>query len=228
MKKNSTSKKNPKGFIPHYEDIAYLSKGAPNFQSGEHKNKTRKTLIPAYSAGFTFVEVIVTMFVLVAVMAAVAGIHSGLTKSNRKAVLAQRDLEQAQYALNLMAKTIRTSAIKVPAVYTSNATNIVVFDKSRGAAGECVRFQFDSTDNRLKTGSSAIAETACATAAISVGDMTGAYVSAGVFEVMPSDSINAVVGKVTIAMRICPTSACTDEARLQTTVSLRGYKEVAP
>lgn len=175
--------------------------------------------------GYTFVEIIVTMFVFVVVMVAVAGIHSSLTKTNRKAVLTQRDLEQAQYALNLMAKTIRTSSI-VTSCATPPCTrqDLVVFDNSR-SSNRCVKYSLNANTIETGTADSATKE-ACESATIALAEMIGTYVDSLNFYV--TSPIAGSIGKVTIVMRICSTSACTDEARLQTTVSLRKYKELAP
>lgn len=194
--------------------------------------------------GFTFVEVIYTMFVLAAVMVAVAGIHSSLTKSYRKTALTQKDLEQAQYALNLMAKVLRTSFVTAP-LPVSPATNvpssayIIVYDKSRD---KCVRFQFDSY--KLKTASAnAVGGNEkekidnCKTsppAVMSLEEITNTHVNAGYFDVTPTvldedDRIEST-GKVTTVMNICPSSGCATSPPviIQSTVSLRQHKEISP
>lgn len=189
--------------------------------------------------GFTFVEVMIVMFVLVGVMMAATGIFSSMTKSYRKAALTQQDLEQAQFALNLMSKVLRTSFIKVPSAAASNATDIIVYDKSQG---RCVRFQF--TGNKLRkvsvtpTGTNdkeRMQNCDSGTSGIdSLTEVTNTYVGAGYFKLVPtvvnSDDEVVSLGKVTISMSICPASGCAASlpVMIQSTVSHRIYKEIAP
>jgi prepilin-type N-terminal cleavage/methylation domain-containing protein len=78
--------------------------------------------------GFSLVEtlVAVAIFSLAAVM--FAGSFASFLKNSIAAKEAQRNAESAQYVINLMAKTIRTSAVAAP---TPTAGSTTVFTKLR-------------------------------------------------------------------------------------------------
>ncbi len=178
--------------------------------------------------GFTFIEVIIATFIFVVIMTALVAVFGSALKSYKSGKAIQKDLEGAQQAMNIMAKTLRTSKI-----VSSTATAITVFDYSQddteesGPNKECIKYEFSG--NSLRSGSASVAdESACAVA--STADMTTGTVT-GNFYVVPSDDDTA--GKVMISAKVCPENGCAgnprDEAKIQSTVSLRNeYEELAP
>ncbi len=187
--------------------------------------------------GFTFVEVIIATFVFVLIMTTLSVIFSSALKSLRSGKAIQKDLEGAQQAMNIIAKTLRTSKVVDPDIPTLNASSITVYDYSQadfvdpvdGPNKECIKYEFSG--NSLKSGAvTAANEDACAAASVTTANMTTGTVT-GNFYVDPSTK--DLAGKITIAVKVCPPNGCTgnpkDEAKVQSTVSLRNeYEELAP
>lgn len=170
--------------------------------------------------GFTLIEVVVAMFIFVIIMTTVSGIFGRAFQGYRGAKAIQRDLEAAQYAINLMAKSLRTSSI-----ISNSPTSVNIYDHSQD---KCIVYRFDS-DNKLKISSanpSFPGDKDTCTFSGTLSDMTTGYV-AGNFLVVPS--LAGIVGKVTVSIKVCPPTGCTgsprDEAKIQTSVSLRDYVE---
>ncbi len=61
--------------------------------------------------GFTLVEVIVSIFIFAIMMTSISGIFARQISSYKKTRIMANDLENAQFALNYVAKTLRTSSI---------------------------------------------------------------------------------------------------------------------
>jgi|SRR3989344_5477684 len=187
--------------------------------------KNRKYKLKAKKNGFSFVELIVAVFIFVLVVTTSTEVFVKMIKNYKSAREIQRDLEDAQYAMNLMAKTIRTSSVTDPSV-PSNVSDIIIFDYSQN---KCIKYAF--TVNKLQYGldSTSLTKEECTIAnmsGVSLSDMISGYVNNGNFAVIPSAS--GVVGKVTISMQICPASGCpagADKVQIQTSVSLRDYTE---
>jgi Tfp pilus assembly protein PilV len=188
--------------------------------------KNRKTCLVS-KVGFTLIEVMVSIFVFVLIMIGTSRIFASSISSYRNAKAIQRDLENAQYAMNLMAKTIRTSS-----VINSSSGSIDIYDYSQG---KCIRYALSG--NVMKSGSSVpLTPGNKNTCSFSVsGDLTsGASVESAIFSVTKSSkppvTANPTVGKVTISMKICANSGCSgsekDTFQIQSSASLRDYGEV--
>ncbi|MCD6149638.1 prepilin-type N-terminal cleavage/methylation domain-containing protein [bacterium] len=186
------------------------------------KSKTKKT-----KKGFTLIEVIVAVFIFALMASAASGIFVKMIKSYRYAKVVQRDLESAQYAMNLMAKTLRTSSVaNCSSGPTCPGTSawIRVFDYSRS---ECRMYSFN--DNRLEervpvpsiaaTGPSDCSGGIYGGSALSKSLTTGNV--SGSFDV--DVTANGVqMGKVTISMTI---NSGDRDTNMQSSVSLRDYSE---
>lgn len=182
--------------------------------------------------GFTFVEVIVATSIFVVIMMAVTTVFSSALKSYKSGKAIQKDLEGAQQAMNIIAKTLRTSSVESscsPVPCTLNSFNIYDYSQDK-----CLVYQFDSSSNTLKSGSASPGtsgvKSTCVFSGITLSDMTTGTVT-GNFYVTPSSE--TLAGKVTIAAKVCPATGCTgnprDEAKIQSTVSLRNeYEELSP
>lgn len=183
----------------------------------------------SYKKGFTLIEVVVALFVFTLLMSSVAGIFSGTFSGYMAARSSQRDTENAQYAINAMAKELRTSSIASPAA-AGTVSMVRFYDYSQD-----ICFSYRIQNGNLEVASVAPSDpTLLPTAAdklnfcVSPPGGMGAYttvttgVVSGSFVVTPSSTaIPASVGKVTIALRIA--EGTKHEARLQTTASLRDY-----
>lgn len=95
--------------------------------------------------GFTFLEMIVAMFIFVLVMVTVTNIFGRALTSFSKTRNLQKDLENAQYAMNSMTKIIRASAI-VTITGCLAPSCLRVYDYSQY---KCIEYFFDA-DNSLK------------------------------------------------------------------------------
>ncbi len=94
--------------------------------------------------GFTLLEVVVALFLFTLMMMAVAMILASGFKNYREGRLLAQNAEDAQVALNSIAKVLRTSTVK--SSDNSNASSIEVYDYSQS---KCVRYSFSSTTGRL-------------------------------------------------------------------------------
>jgi len=195
--------------------------------------------------GFSLVELMVAIFVFSVIMTAVVGVFARTASSFKRAKDIQKNLEDAQYAMNLMAKTIRTSSIvkcdEDICVSTGETyASIRIMDYSQD---KCIGYQVAA--NKLQSSISSVTHDAddIANGVTTVAkdwcselvsadfsafsDMASGYIASGNFYVIPSASGTA--GRVTISMEVCAASDCAetekDKARIQTTVSLRNYKE---
>ncbi|MCX6765711.1 MAG: type II secretion system protein [Candidatus Moranbacteria bacterium] len=179
--------------------------------------------------GFTLIEVIVAMFVFVIIMTTVSGIFGRAFQGYRSAKVIQRDLEAAQYAINLIAKSLRTSSVASPIGQNLTTSSVRIFDYSQN---KCIRYAFSGTEITLESaddpGDSApdkidwcTTTSLSSPASITSGTVTGNFYS--------TSSDPTIVGKVTIALKVCPVTGCDgnprDEAKIQTSVSLRDYTE---
>ncbi len=87
---------------------------------------------------FSLIEVIIAIFIFSVIMTAAASVLGRSVKEYRYARASQRVLEDAEFAMNRIAKSLRTSSVMSVA---SNGKNIVIYDYSRNG-GACVRYTF--------------------------------------------------------------------------------------
>lgn len=188
--------------------------------------------------GFTFIEIIIAVFIFALMMMAVAGIFSSSIGGYQKARAVQKNLEDAQFVMNQIAKILRTSSIADDSFLDSIVSDsIVVFDYSQG---KCFRYTFDG--NKIKFGKREAPVLAGEEKELFEKDpiawcnsnkpnaptpMADLNVT-GKFKITKSkpsiDNENGVLGKVTISMKVCSNVGCTaDKADIQTSVSLRDY-----
>ncbi|MFA6383109.1 MAG: prepilin-type N-terminal cleavage/methylation domain-containing protein [Parcubacteria group bacterium] len=174
------------------------------------KNKTKN------KNGFSLIEMLIATFIFSVIMVGVAGAFSRSVFGYRSGKTVQKDLEQGEYGMNLMAKTIRTSSVIIPAS-SSSVQTIVVYDYSQS---KCIAYQFDAGNHRINTASTAMASKSTCIGLVSAGTLSNmiSNVNNANFSVVPSQS--GVVGKITISIEV---TSGNDIARLQTTVSLRDY-----
>ena len=182
--------------------------------------------------GLSFLEVIIAIFIFSLIMAAAARSFSNFVATYRSTKAVQKDLENAQYSINLMAKVIRTGNVincngsncSVAGDYTS----ISIYDYSQR---KCIIYRFSG--NKLQASSADVPASdpgdgsTCAFSS-SYSDMTTGYVESGKFYVIPTIAGSAA-GRVSVSLSICQpnasSSGCStnpnDKSRIQTTVSLR-------
>ena len=188
-------------------------------------NRSRRA--KRYRRGFSFLEVVVATFIFAMIMVSTAAVFGRTFGGYRSARVIQKDLENAQFGMNSMAKMFRTSVVVSP-VAAGTVSIIRVYDYSQASQKPCIEFQISG--GSLQSHSLAATDkTACGTASFpafsSNDNMTTGYVT-GNFYVVPSAT--NLVGKLTTYLQICPSNPCTtnpkDTARIQTTVSLRNVQ----
>lgn len=170
--------------------------------------------------GFTLMEMLVSLFIFMIIMASVAQIFSTAYSGFRVTRNVEHDIENAQYAINIIAKELRTGSV-VSA--SGNQSAIQFYDHSQG---KCFRYWINA--NALKVASAASASVANCSgqnfvtfAPISTGKVSGS------FRVTPSASTGGPptrVGQVTIALEVAESTA--HKARIQTTISLRDFGNI--
>ena len=199
------------------------------------KNKEKGLL--GFRRGMTFVEAIVGIFIFSAVMLGVMTIFTGSFGGYRKAERMAKNIENAQYTMNLLAKSLRTSSIIVPNTEFINGTTLLAYNYSNG---ECYQITFDNGRILKRSDEATPVGNARNCTADEVGDavpLTDFQVHVeGSFSGEPSVTPDPVagtpgsVGKVTIRIKVCSEDTCAggrnDWSVLQTTVSLRDYATV--
>ena len=169
--------------------------------------------------GFTLVEVIIAMGIFVLVMSSSTVIFSSAFNSYREARNILESVESSQYAMNIMAKTFRTSS-----VMSGGGNSVIVYDYSQE---KCFEYEFSSSSGSLNRSEGVPDDPddnpldTCSPSG-SGSPVTSDNVS-GTFQVIPTDEDGEVVGKITVSMTITEGSA--NPVHLQTTTSLRDYVE---
>jgi prepilin-type N-terminal cleavage/methylation domain-containing protein len=169
--------------------------------------------------GFSLLELIIAIFIFSVVMLAVVAIFSKTIGSYKNSRNLQRNLENAQFALNLMAKTIRESKMVIPAS-PSTVGEIKMINKRT----TCKAFNFNSTEKTLQ--SSTFTSNDCS-GSISYSTAVSNVYDVKFFVTPSSSTAPKQVGHMTILMRLCSDQTCTsaDEHALQTSVSLRNFSQ---
>lgn len=177
------------------------------------------------AGGFTLIEVLVSTFVFLLVITTVSVVFGKEITAYRSAKAIQRDLENAQFAINLVAKTLRTST-----VISASSSQVRVYDFSQA---ECIEFRFqnNAVDTRTESVSNdEFTNNGCGGAPGGGWSTLTTGVVEGEFSVVPSqETPSKIVGQTTISMKVYPPGGSGapegDVVRIQTTVSLRDYAE---
>lgn len=184
--------------------------------------------------GFTLVELMVSVFIFLMIMTATVTIFTREITAYRIARETQKNLENAQFTLNFIAKTLRTSQVN-----TLEEDELYAYDHSQG---KCFIFTFDGDALKMarQTDSTTMTATACSKDNVSfpsgdmdspieltIGDVTGAFYGKKSDDGTQYSDVNtAGVGAVTTVLLITPEGGArghSEEIPVQTTVSLRDY-----
>jgi len=185
------------------------------------KNKTTKL------KGMTFVEAIIGIFIFGVVMIAVTNIFTSSFNGYKKAEKMAKNIENAQYAMSVMTKSLRTSKI-----HFISASAILAYDYSEVA---CNEYSFSGGQITRKKNQIAYLGLGDCDLGTSVATPITTQFMQGSFSGAPSANDTAPIadtmGKVTIRVKVCSEANCpvnskNDTANLQTTVSLRDYQTV--
>ncbi len=189
--------------------------------------------------GFTFIEIIIAVFIFSLMMLAVTGIFSGSIGGYRTARITQKNLEDAQFIMNQMAKILRTSSVQE----NPPTDNLIIYDYSQG---KCFKYGFitDNGNKKISVGSKNPPlvedkpnreifekDTAawCKNQSFTLDPMAAFHVENttpfSAIASKPGSGSNGVLGKVTVSLSICQNAAsCSkDRVRIQSSVSLRDY-----
>lgn len=175
--------------------------------------------------GFTLIEVMVSLFTFLIIMMSLSQIFSQSFAAYKNAKAVQRDVESAQYALNILAKELRTSTIVSSA---STPPTVKFYDYSQRTC-----FEYKIVTNQLTMTKKAVAAPTNSPSADCTGgtwstvtpiakpETTGGTLI-GRFVVTPSvKTVPKSVGKITVSLEI--SEGANHTARIQTTASLRDY-----
>lgn len=178
---------------------------------------TQKINLKYHKQAFTLIEVMVAMFIFVLVIASSTVVFANIFKAYQRSKHLQENLENAQYALNLLSKTFRTSSVIDVAGDNSSVT---IFNYS---TNECVKYSFSAGSLHKQT-SDASGISSCATASfitndvMTSGDVDGKFYAS---KSVQKGSPGAKVGMITVVMTI--TSGNSSDINIQTSSSLRDY-----
>lgn len=176
--------------------------------------------------GFMLMDLLIAIFIMGVIMAGVSLIFSNIIGSYRYLKWSQRDIEEAQYVMNLMSKTLRTSSIlAIDNDVSDGVTSINAYDYSQN---KCIRYEFDSNANlnKIKHGGIEGEKDTCLDVPPVMNEVSFSYVSNMSMDAVRTES--GKLGKIRIAITICPSGGCAsgkDSTRIQSTVSLRDYGE---
>lgn len=172
--------------------------------------------------GYTFMEVIVSVSIFVIIIAASTSAFSNLFNNYRKIRDFQESMENVQFAMNEIAKVLRTSSI------VDNGDSFVqAFDYSQKI---CVRYQISG--GQLMRAYEDMAASSDPTsecllwnfAADEFFKMTTGTVDGGFSTITSSAAVGSEeVGKVTIMLNI--QKGASETMKLQSSVSLRDYEQ---
>lgn len=170
--------------------------------------------------GFTLMELLVALFIFSIIMMATAQIFSKAYSGYRLTRIVEHDIENAQYALNALAKTLRTSSV-VSA--SGNQQSIQFFDHSQD---KCTQYRISG--GALEVASSAstgVPDCNGMTLASFTSVVSGTVI--GSFQIVTSATVGGPpsrVGKVTISLSVGENAA--HSAHLQTSISLRDFGNI--
>lgn len=175
-------------------------------------NKFLLSIRSKKSAGFTLIETLVSMFIFVLVMASVSQIFTKAFSGYRYEKSTQESLESAQFAMNTMAKELRTASIS-----SSSSSLIKFIDYSQNTC-----FDYEIIGTTLTVESKAGTKVAdCGSGGYGASAVVASGIVSGSFLAVSSNTMQ--VGRVTISLQVGGATASAQTSNIQTSVSLRDY-----
>ena len=179
--------------------------------------------------GFTLLEVMIALSIFSVLLMGVSGIFGGFIKNYKNIKDVQKNLENAQYAMNTMAKELRTSALVSP---TNNPATTSVITVREMSSNSCVKFSFDGSNLFRETGNVApTANADCSTMSYGTKEKMIYQTTDGMkvngrflFPIATNPAgVNRWVGVITLVMDVGDQANTKDLVRIQSTVSLRDF-----
>ena len=174
----------------------------------KQKNKTKK--------GFTLIETLIAVLIFSLLMVIIAGVFANLLKNYAQAKKTQRNVENAQYAMNLMAKTIRTSDIPTA---SGTITTFGVFDYSQG---KCIQYKYIASNKKIQVATTSDVATNLSGCVSFVSIPAAAYSDLAIniidAKIDATPTTGTTLGKATISLQV---QDGTSTIPIQMSVSLR-------
>lgn len=181
--------------------------------------------------GLSLIEIVMSMAAFTIILTGTIQIVAQSSKNFRAMKVLQANLETAQFALNTMAKELRTSSV-VSSAPGVTASSIVFFDYSQS---RCLQYRMDESTGLVERRAHAFGSTdpdanrtSCAGYTFTESYetlLTG--LSAQAMNVVASrnlaDASGPMVGRVTVSLTVGTAGAA---ATVQTTVSLRDFNYI--
>lgn len=175
--------------------------------------------------GFTLIEVVAALFIFAIMMVAISQTFSSAFTAYRNVRAVEKDAENAQYFINILAKELRTSTIVSPSV-TGSSQFVQFYDYSQG---KCFRYRINGGALQVAHAPVTGADPVGSCDDINFSDSDFTTISTGVisgsFYVIPSvvqtTPGSGKAGRVTISLNISEGS--THHVLIQTSVSLRDF-----
>lgn len=185
---------------------------------------SRKKSLP----GFTLIEMVISLGIFSIIALAVAGTFASGFSTYKETRALSRNLESAQFAMNTLAKLLRTST-----VISAGGTNLQTITFHEYSSSRCFQYRIHASSGAsvLQARWYGTVDFAnCTTSGfggLAYTDVTTGYVTGGFLVVPSANSPNIpTIGRVTINLSVKTNASAVREAHVQTTASLREYKEV--
>lgn len=183
--------------------------------------------------GMSLLEVMVSMGIFSLMIVTIAGIFGSSISSSRTNRVIERNLEQAQFVMNEMAKELRTSTVLSPTgdfATPGVSASIRFYDYSQSL---CINYQSTPVDDGtrhtiVRTSASVGSPDLCIASApvnpqtMTIGDVVPSFRVVTSFD-GGGNSALARVGRVTMVFVVKEKALATQSVTLQTSVSLRDY-----
>lgn len=199
--------------------------------NNKNKKVFQKITINVSKKGFTLVETLVSMFIFLLMMLLLSGSFSNFLKEFATSKKEQKMLENSQYTLSLMEKTIRTSVVS-----TASGTNYLNFDGVDGkkiklfdnSQSKCLAYVFDQINKKIvllsKDGNN-IDDCDDFSSGYSLSDLT----ANNILDVSVEGWVSSpgVPGRISVALTIKDPNHA-NKINIGMTASLRSFDETTP
>jgi Tfp pilus assembly protein PilV len=195
-------------------------------KKGELKKKTKK--------GFSIIELLVAMFISTLIAITVVTTFVSAYRAQKNARNTQKDVEDSKISLEYLAKIIRMSSNIKPAA-GGTVTSIYMYNKS---IDNCIRFEYNGgskkieerrcqpqdTANPCSTGDNTTFGSDCPGGVTPAATEVSGQMGSAQFYIPNYGAVINPIQRITIRMQMMKDT----NARLQTTVSLRDYRNLNP